>query len=532
MRRVYVVGVGMTKFCKPGTSMDYPEMAQEAVKKALADANLSYQQVEQACVGYVYGDSTCGQKALYGVGLTGIPIFNVNNNCATGSSALYLAKQLVSGSQANCVLALGFEKMEKGSLGSAFPERTNPLENHVEAMINISGFAQAPVAAQFFGNAGAEHMKKYGTKLEHFAKVALKNHTHGLNNPSSQFQVKRTLEEILSSKKVHDPLTKLQCCPTSDGAAAALIVSEDFVVRHNLQKTAVEILGMEMRTDFPSTFEENSAMKLVGYDMTKAATEKVLQTAGKSIDQVQLVELHDCFSANELITYEALGLCKEGGAAEFIDSGDNTYGGRVVVNPSGGLISKGHPLGATGLAQCTELCLQLRGQAGPRQVPGAKLALQHNLGLGGAVVVALYQLGYPSASTSNNTDSNMTVGGGEYKCAPAFAMLQARLDEDGANLVKKVNGVYCFKVVGADGKEAHWIVDVKNGNGKVEFDGKGNADVTLQTSDQDLMDLMAGTLNAQKAFFQGKLKIKGNMGLAMKLREFQSEIKKALDAKL
>lgn len=160
--------------------------------------------------------------------------------------------------------------------------------------------------------------------------------------------MKRTLEEILSSAKVHDPLTKLQCCPTSDGAAAAIIVSEDFVVKHNLQSTAVEILSMEMATDFPSTFKEQSAMKLVGYDMTKAATEKALQKAGKSINDVNVVELHDCFSANELITYEALGLCGEGKAGEFIDRGDNTYGGKYVVNPSGGLISKGHPLGATG----------------------------------------------------------------------------------------------------------------------------------------------------------------------------------------
>lgn len=183
---------------------------------------------------------------------------------------------------------------------------------------------------------------------------------------SSQFQVKRTLEEILSSAKVHDPLTKLQCCPTSDGAAAAIIVSEEFVLKNNLQSSAVEVLGMEMATDFPSTFNENSAMKLVGYDMTKNATQKLLQKANKSIDQVNVVELHDCFSANELITYEALGLCGEGQAGAFIDKGDNTYGGKYVVNPSGGLISKGHPLGATGMYWfcnlvaficCGELCM-------------------------------------------------------------------------------------------------------------------------------------------------------------------------------
>ncbi|XP_021954159.1 non-specific lipid-transfer protein isoform X2 [Folsomia candida] len=533
LRRVYVVGVGMTKFSKPGTSADYPEMAQEAVKKALSDAKLNYNEIEQACVGYVYGDSTCGQRSLYGVGMTGIPIYNVNNNCSTGSSALYLAKQLVAGMQAECVLALGFEKMEKGSLGSSFPNKTNPLDKHVEAMINVSGFAQAPVAAQFFGNAGLEHMKKYGTKLEHFAKIALKNHNHGSKNPKSQFQQIRTLEEIINSQKVHDPLTKLQCCPTSDGAAAAIIVSEAFVKLHNLQSSAVEILGMEMATDFPSSFEEPSAIKLIGYDMTKKATEKVLQKAGKSINDVQVIELHDCFSANELVTYEALGLCGEGKAGEFIDRGDNTYGGKYVVNPSGGLISKGHPLGATGLAQCAELCWQLRGEAEQRQVPGARLALQHNLGLGGAVVVALYQLGFPSAAASTSTTST-TSGMGEdsFKCSPVFKLLDVTLQEKGEELVKKVNGIYCFKVQGKDGKEVHWIVDVKNGKGKVEFQGKTNPDVTLQMDDQDLMDLMSGTLNAQKAFFQGKLKIKGNMALAMKLREFQTEIQKATAAKL
>lgn len=152
----------------------------------------------------------------------------------------------------------------------------------------------------------------------------------------------------MNAQKVHDPLTKLQCCPTSDGAAAAIVVSEDFVKAHNLQNSAVEILAMEMVTDFPSSFEEGSAMKLIGYDMTKKATEKVLRNAGKSINDVKVVELHDCFSANELVTYEALGLCPEGKAGEFIDRGDNTYGGKYVVNPSGGLISKGHPLGATG----------------------------------------------------------------------------------------------------------------------------------------------------------------------------------------
>jgi sterol carrier protein 2 len=275
----------------------------------------------------------------------------------------------------------------------------------------------------------------------------------------------------------------------------------------------------------------------------------VLAQAGKKIGDVQVVELHDCFSANELITYEALGLCPVGKAGEFVDRGDNTYGGKFVVNPSGGLISKGHPLGATGLAQCAELCWQLRGEAEDRQVEGAKVALQHNLGLGGAVVVGLYQLGFPaaraSASGSKSATANqrafhtsaakMTVAdeGADFKCAPVFKMLGAVLETEGADLVKKVNGIYGFKVSGGpDGKETTWIVDVKNGNGSVSVNGKATPDVVLQINDVDLLDLMSGKLNAQKAFFQGKLKIKGNMALAMKLREFQTQIAKATSSKL
>nr|CAD7458563.1 unnamed protein product [Timema tahoe] len=376
---------------------DYPEMAKEAVLKALHDAKLQHTDIKQACVGYVYGDSTCGQRALYLVGMTGMPIYNVNNNCSTGSTALFVAKQIIESGNADCVLALGFEKMERGSLSAKFLDRTNPLDRHVETMADIAGFTNSPVAAQIFGNAGAEHMAKYGTKPEHMAKIAYKNHKHSVNNPYSQFQDEYTLEQILSSPQIFGPLTKLQCCPTSDGSAAAILASEDFVHLHGLESQAVEIVGMEMATDLPSTFSDNSCMKVAGYDMTKTAAERLFRKSNYKPQDVDVVELHDCFSANELITYEALGLCEPGKAGEFIDSGNNTYGGSVVVNPSGGLISKGHPLGATGLAQCAELSWQLRGLADKRQVAGAQLALQHNIGLGGAVVVALYKLGFPHA---------------------------------------------------------------------------------------------------------------------------------------
>ncbi len=391
-RKVYVVGVGMTKFEKPGSkNWDYPDMAKEAGEKALADAGIAYDLVEQACVGYCYGDSTCGQRAVYTLGLTGIPIYNVNNNCATGSSALFMAKQFIEGGLADCVLALGFEKMEKGSLGVKYDDRTNPMDKQFMLMNELRGVGAAPVAPQFFGNAGREHMERYGTTAEHFAKIGWKNHRHSVNNPYSQFQDEYSLEQIKAAPMVWEPLTKLQCCPTSDGSGAAILASEDFVRKHGLQGKAVEIVGMAMASDFKSTFDEKSSIKLVGFDMTKSAARKVYDQAGVGPEKVDVVELHDCFSANELITYEALGLCPEGKAGEFIDSGANTYGGQVVVNPSGGLISKGHPLGATGLAQCAELNWQLRGDAEKRQVKDAKIALQHNLGLGGVAVVTMYR---------------------------------------------------------------------------------------------------------------------------------------------
>jgi sterol carrier protein 2 len=398
-RKVFVVGVGMTKFEKPGgRDWDYPEMVKEAGTRALTDAGLAYSAIEQCAVGYCYGDSTAGERAVYELGLTGIPIYNVNNNCSTGSTALFLAKQLVEGGLAECTMAVGFEKMEKGSLGAKFMDRTNPMDKHMLLMMSLREYAASPPAAQMFGNAGREHMDRYGTKAEHFAKIGWKNHKHSVNNPYSQFRDEYTLDEIKAAKMVYDPLTKLQCCPTSDGAGAAILASEDFVKKHGLQKTAVEIAGMAMATDLPSTFEEKSCIKIVGFDMTQKAAKKVYEQSGLGPENVDVIELHDCFSCNELLTYEGLGLCPVGKGGELIDSGAVTYGGKWVVNPSGGLISKGHPLGATGLAQCAELNWQLRGLSEKRQKEGAKVALQHNLGLGGAAVVTMYRKAEIAAS--------------------------------------------------------------------------------------------------------------------------------------
>lgn len=388
MKTVKILGVGMTKFAKPGASEDYHVMASKATKAAIEDANISFADIEQAFVGYVFGDSTCGQRSVYEVGLSGIPIFNVNNNCSTGSTALMLAKQAIAGGAAECVLALGFEKMEKGALASKYTDRTNPLEWQVGVMSKAQGVNSAPFAAQMFGGAGREYRWRYGTKRETFAKISEKARKHAANNPYALFNQQLSVEEILASEEVFDPLTRYQCCPPTCGAAAAILCSEEFAKKLGASNT-VSILAQAMTTDYSSSFED-SMIRMVGYDMAKSAAEKVYNQAGIGPQDIDVVELHDCFTANEILTYEALGLCKEGEAEKMIEEGNNTYGGKYVTNPSGGLLSKGHPLGATGLAQCTELVWQLRGQAGQRQVKDAKLALQHNLGLGGACVVTLY----------------------------------------------------------------------------------------------------------------------------------------------
>jgi acetyl-CoA acetyltransferase len=392
--RVFVIGVGMTKFEKPGAreGWDYPAMAKESGTKALEDAGIAFYQIEAAHVGFMYGESTSGQRAIYELGMTGIPITNVNNNCATGSTALYLAAQSIRGGLVGCALALGFEKMQPGSLSTSYEDREQPLMRHIQALAELCDFAFPP-APWMFGAAGLEHMQRYGTTTDQFAKVGEKNHRHSVNNPYAQFQDAYTLDEIKSAKMIYEPsaLTRLQCSPTSDGSAAVIVASEKFVEEHDLASRAVEIIGQAMVTDLESTFTDRNAITIVGADMTRHAARKVYEQADISPDEVDVIELHDCFSVNELITYEALGLCGEGEGGTLIDAGDTTYGGRWVVNPSGGLISKGHPLGATGLAQASELTWQLRGDADKRQVTDAKLALQHNIGLGGAVVVTAYR---------------------------------------------------------------------------------------------------------------------------------------------
>ena len=387
---VFVSGVGMIPFVKPGTSGTYQEMGEQAVRLALEDSGATYDQVQQVYAGYVYGDSTCGQAAVYRLGMSGIPVINVNNNCSTGSTALFLARQAIEGGVAECVLALGFEQMNPGALGAVFEDRPNPLDKFIESANEIEGKSKVPVALRLFGGAGLEHQKKYGTRDETFARISQKARLHAKHNPRAIFRNEVSIEEVLSSPPMHGVLTRLQCCPPTCGAAAALLTSEKFAKKHGL-RSDVKITGQSMTTDFPSSFEGKTMMQIVGSDMSQAAANDLYERTGIGPDDVDVVELHDCFTSNEIITYEALQLTEEGGSEQFVSDGDNTYGGKVVVNPSGGLLSKGHPLGATGLGQCAELVWQLRGEAGPRQVEGARVGLQHNLGLGGACVVSLYQ---------------------------------------------------------------------------------------------------------------------------------------------
>lgn len=388
---VYIAGVGMIPFAKPGSSAPYDQMGAEAARLALQDAGIGYDAIEQAYCGYVYGDSTSGQKALYQVGMSGIPIVNVNNNCSTGSTALFLARQAIASGALDCVLVLGFEQMSRGALGNVFNDRPSPFQPFDEATAALVGMPELPLALRYFGGAGLAHMDRYGTPLSAFASIRAKASRHALNNPLALFRKEVSTQDVLDAPVLWPGvMTRLMACAPTCGGAAAVLVSGDFARRRGLRED-VFIAAQAMTTDRPSTFDAGDMMRVVGYDMSRAAADQVYEEAGIGPQDLDVVELHDCFAHNELITYEALGLCPEGGADRFIREGDNTYGGRIVTNPSGGLLSKGHPLGATGLAQCYELTHQLRGSAAARQVDGARVALQHNLGLGGACVVTLYR---------------------------------------------------------------------------------------------------------------------------------------------
>ena len=345
----YVLGVGMTKFIKPRGKVDYTELGFEAGVKAMLDAQINYDDVDQGVACYCYGDSTCGQRVFYQFGMTQIPIYNVNNNCSTGSTGLNMARQAIAYGAADCVLVIGFEKMNPGSLTTYFNDRENPTGTTNKMLKETRGVTNAPGAAQLFGNAGREYIEKYGASAEDFAEIARINHEHSKRNPYSQFKDEYTLDQILKSPMIHAPLTKLQCCPTSDGGAAVVVVSQEFLdKRPHLKSQAILIAGQKLATDSPDLFSR-SAIDLVGYKMSEYAAEVALKEAGITPNDVSVVEVHDCFSANEMCVIDALKLSPKGKAHELVRSGGITYGGKYVINPSGGLISKGHPLGKSSI---------------------------------------------------------------------------------------------------------------------------------------------------------------------------------------
>ncbi len=388
--KVLVAGVGMVKFTKPGKSEMYDVMGGNAAAMALKDAGIAYSEVQQAFAGFVAGDTCSGQTALYRVGITGIPVINVNNACASGSSALFLARQAVASGVVDVALAVGFEQMNPGAMSTGDAALRTPITVKIdEAVRKIRGWDDnAPSGPQYFGGAGAEYLEKYNVSAELFGRVSVKARSHALRNPYALFTEPLTLEQVMTSPQIFGPVTRLMCCPPTCGGAAVVVVSEAYARKHGLSN-CVEIAGMSLTTDTADSFDSGSMLNVVGAGMTRRAAAQAYEQAGVGAQDVDVLELHDCFSPNEIITYEALGLCEDGGAEKFVLDGQNTYGGQVVTNPSGGLLSKGHPLGATGLAQITELTWHLRGQAGDRQVENARIALQHNIGLGGAGVVTI-----------------------------------------------------------------------------------------------------------------------------------------------
>ena len=391
-QKVIIAGVGMVPFRKPGQSKSYDIMGANAAQAALDDAGVSYTTVEQAYAGYVYGDSCAGQAALYHLGMDGIPIFNVNNNCASGSSAFALASQFVESGAGDCALAVGFEEMMPGALSMMFPEKVSPLARHEEAVARLMQLTEeesgTPIAVCMFG-AQVDAMLELGVTEETLAAISVKARQHAANNENAIFREPLTVEEILETTPIFRKLRKLDCCPPSCGAAAVLVCSESFAKAHGI-RSDVTLVGKGWGSDRKRYFD-GAILDVMFQALSRDAASAAFEDAGIEPEDIDVIELHDCFTTNELATYVALGLCETEDLNAFVANGDNTYGGRVVVNPSGGLLSKGHPLGATGLAQITELTWQLRGEAGKRQVEGARIALQHNGGLGSAGFVHIFQ---------------------------------------------------------------------------------------------------------------------------------------------
>ena len=377
MRDVAIVGVGMIKFGR-FPEKELSELGAQACLLALKDAGMTMKDIETLVSGNLLeSNATVGQRIMKEIGQTGIPVLNVANACATGSTAFREAYMAVASGAYDIALAVGSEQMGKmGLLGTGGGR----------GRISPEGIVGSGLMPAVFGQAGVEHMNKYGTTAEQFAKVAVKNHKHSVHNPYAQYQKDMSLEEVINARMVAWPHTLYMCCPTGDGAAAAILTTMEKAKQYTT--TPIKV-GASVLTSDPWTERDLTMMDI--NTLTRNAAKEAYETAGIGPDDLDVIELHDCFATAELLHYENLGLCAEGEAGRMIDEGETTIGGRIPVAPSGGLLSKGHPLGATGVANICEIVWHLRGEAGDRQVEGAKVGLAHVIGLGSACTIQILQ---------------------------------------------------------------------------------------------------------------------------------------------
>jgi acetyl-CoA acyltransferase len=377
MRDVFVLGVHMIKFGRyPEKSV--PELGAESVIGALKDAGMSMKDIELVTCGNLYqSNAMVGQRIMQIVGQTGVPVVNVSNACATGSTAFREAYFAVASGAYDTAMAVGVEQMGKMGLLGGGGGAGDPA-------YSTEGVLGTGIMPGVFGMAGVEHMRKYGTTLEQFAQISVKNHKHAMTNPLSQYQVEVSLEDVINARMVAYPNTLYMCCPTGDGSAAAVLVSEEKARQYTSKpiKVAASILTSDPYTERDLTLPDINTL-------TKNAAKEAYEKAGIGPEDLDLIELHDCFATAEMLHYENLGIAKEGEAGKLVDEGATTVGGKIPVNASGGLLSKGHPLGATGVANVYEVVQHLRGNRGEGQVEGAKVGLAHVIGLGSACTIQI-----------------------------------------------------------------------------------------------------------------------------------------------
>ena len=371
MSDAYIVGVDMIKFGRfPEKTV--PQIGAEAALLALDDCGLTIQDMQALYCGNLgQASGMVGQRLLQEIGQTGIPVVNVSNACATGATAFREAWTSIKAGLYDVVLAVGVEQMGKGLLGGAGGGTGIPKEG-------LLGSGTMPAV---FAEAGMEHTRQYGTTFEQFAKVSVKNHHHSTLNPKAMYQIETPLEEVMNAEMISYPNTKLMCSVNVDGSAAAVLCSESKAKELGLMDRAVKVKASVMASD---PWQERDLVMPDVNSCTRRAAQEAYEMAGVGPEEIDLIELHDCFATAEILHYENLGICKDGEAGKLIDDGDVALGGKIPVNVSGGLLSKGHPLGATGIANIYEVSTHLRGEAGSRQVEGARLGLTHVIGLGSA----------------------------------------------------------------------------------------------------------------------------------------------------